>query len=650
MSENTIDDLSPEELVQFIKTLPHEELVKLKRKIILQPITSKEHLWAWCYIFLDIDFPMGVVYPTSTHSPADAMWRIYELMRTGESQDVPQVAMLASRDSYKTLSAAALEVLCMVQLRLPVAHMAAIKPQSAKAIQYVNAFFRKLRPYLEYHKWEKKSDSKSYIEWVTDRDETIYLNIVTATIAGANSEHVPMLFIDEVDVVQDPRALKEAQMIPSTFQDYFPLTVYLSTRKFAGGLMEKTLKQTINAGGEILRWNILDVCERITKEEAQIDKPKVARYISREMPMQNITPEQWAELSDEEQLDFEKFEAYAGIAEHPMLSVMRNFLVDRPQSDKGNLWKPLVAVYNNFRGTDADMAEAQLLCNKPSTSGLVYPRFDELKNVLTVRQAMQKLLGEDTDIDNFEYLKDYLKNLGIPIIGGGDWGWTDYTVLVVIALLPGGEAWLLDCFIEDHLELDDIVKYGSEMQNEWDVDKWYVDQNYPAYLKKLRKAQKDGPGGGAGWTVPKFKKVVEDGITALQSKIVDSDNVRRFYVLDTPNNRFVIDSFGEYRWALDGKGEVIEGKPFHDKDGVADTMDAIRYPAQNVFMKGKGGHFAMTGKNANKPEKTKVPTQSSLQEQAKTVNNKIMQDKINSLATKKTSQPKSKGKKKIFWA
>ena len=115
------------------------------------------------------------------------------------------------------------------------------------------------------------------IEWITDTGQNIYLKIVIATVRGMNSEHVPMLFMDEVDVVQDPRALEEAKMIPSMSNDrkYFPLTVYLSTRKFAGGLMEKTLKETEKAGGEVLRWNILDICERISHEEARVDEPKV---------------------------------------------------------------------------------------------------------------------------------------------------------------------------------------------------------------------------------------------------------------------------------------------------------------------------------------------------------------------------------------
>ena len=361
-----------------------------KCKILLEPLHSVDDLQNWLYVFLDLYFPKGVVYPDSTHGPADAMWRIYELMRTGQAEDIPQVCMLASRDSFKTLGAAALEVLCVLHFRISVAHMAAISSQSDKAVQYCNAFFRKLKPYLEYNGWKQSSDNKKMIAWLTDEGQEVYIRIVIATIAGANSEHVPMLFIDEVDVVQDPRALKEAQMIPSTFQDYFPLTVYLSTRKFAGGLMEKTLKQTINAGGEVLRWNILDVTERIPHDVAKVDEPRKIRYISRELPMETLLEEEWNQLADEVKHKYERLEAYAGIADHKMLPVMRNYLVDRPQDDFGGLYKKLSATHNNFKTLDADMADAQLLCNKPSASGLVYPRFDNKNNVLTVQQAWEK--------------------------------------------------------------------------------------------------------------------------------------------------------------------------------------------------------------------------------------------------------------------
>lgn len=615
-----------------------QEIEELKKKLVLKPLNNVQELRAWMYLFFNIDFPSGTVYPTSTHGPADAMWRIYELMKTGQSQDIPQVTMLSSRDSFKTLSAAALEVLCFTHFRISIAHAAAVVDQSDKAVQYANGFFRELRPYLEYHGWQRATDNKKKIEWITDTGESIYLRILVMSVRGMNSEHLPMLFIDEVDIVQDLRALKEAKMVPSLYKQYFPLTVYLSTRKFAGGLMEKTLKETLAAGGEVLRWNILDVTERITREQAQVDKPKVVRYLSRQLPNENLSPEQWNELADEKKNNYERFEAYAGIALHPLLPVMRNYLVDRPQDDTGGLYKPLAAVNNNFKQVPPDMGEAQLLCNKPSSSGLVYPRFDNQKNVLSVKQAIKKLLGDEVEIDNFEYLKDHLKALGVTIVGGGDWGYTDFTVLVIIALMPGGEAWLLDTLKMQHLELDDIAKYGKELQDTWGVDRWYVDQNYPAYLKTLKRK--------AGMKCPTFTKVVEDGITGLQGKIVDSQNVRRFYVLDTPNNKDVIDSFGEYKWQLDGKGEIIEGKPYHDKDGVADVMDAIRYPAQNLFIKGKRVTYTSTGdpkdmKPAQTIEKNKeIVTQ---------VNANIMKNQIQQLTQGGGSTSSVKRKGKIFW-
>ena len=457
-----------------------------------------------------------------------------------------------------------------------------------------------------------------------------------------NSEHVPMLFIDEVDVVQDPRALDEAKMIPSTYKNYFPLTVYLSTRKFAGGLMEKTLKQTIAAGGEILRWNILDVAERITRKEARADEPKVVRYISTQLPMENLTPEEWQTLPDEKKHKYERFEAYAGIAEHPLLAVMRNYLVDRPQNDVGYLYKPVSSVRNNFNQLDSEMAEAQLLCNKPSSSGLVYPRFSDTDNILSPQEAWERITGLDTPC-TFNNLRQYLIDLGITFIGGADWGFSDYTSLVVLALLPSGEIWHMDTFAMQALEIDDIAKYGKELQDTWQVSKWWCDQNYPSYLKTLRRK--------ADMKCPKFTKDVSAGISALQSKIVNSTNIRKYYVIDTPNNKIVTSAFSEYRWKTDGKGEIIEGTPYHDKDGVSDIMDSIRYPFQCTFAKGAKAQFGVAG--AEKQDKQKQLNQSlNLKEAAKSVNKDIMQQKISSLTGNSSSSKNSRkkgGTKKILW-
>lgn len=607
-----------------------DELEKLKADLILKPLNSAQELQDWMYTYLDIKFPMGVVYPGSTHGPIDAMWRIYDLMKTGGSRDVPQVCMLASRDSYKTLSAAAIEVLCMIHFEISVAHGAAIKSQSEKAIQYVNSFFRKVGPYLEENNWKKISDSKAKIEWLTDKGDAIYLRIVVATVAGMNSEHVPMLFMDEIDVVQDPRALEEAKMIPSVYKNYFPLTVYLSTRKYAGGLMEKTLKDTERSGGEVLRWNIIDVTERLTHAEARADKEKVLRYISRELPLQNLSPEEFAEINEESRDKYKAIEAYAGIAKHPMLSVMHNWLVDRPQGDFGNLYKPIFAVHNNFKQTSPEMGEAQLLCNKPSSSGLVYPRFCSVQNAISIDEAWEYLSGDKVENKTLDELVQYMHNLGIEFYGAADWGDTDETAIGVFVKIAGGKAWLIDMTAAPGMEIPEIKEKLKELTEIYKVQKWFCDSNYPAYIKMLRKTD-TVYGKIPAIGVKKGPDSVIDGITAVKAKIVDANNNRHFKVLKTRNNERVFDSFETYKLKLDGKGNPIDGKPEHGKDGVADIMDMIRYFHHSMFGRGSKVLFSYDLENIKGNPRT-------------------LQNKINDLTGNKTVNTLKSGKKKgIVW-
>lgn len=607
------------------------EIEKIKTDLILKPLNSKEELRDWLYTFFGLKFPMGVVYPTSTHGPIDAAWRIYELMKTGESQEKPEVVLLSSRDSFKTLIASAIEVLCLVHFEISIAHAAAILSQSEKAVTYANSFFNKISPYLVANGWEKTSDNKTKIEWRTNKGETVYLRVLVMTRKGMNSEHLPMLFIDEIDLIQDPGALEEAKMVPSIYKQYFPLTVSLSTRKYAGGLMEKKIKEVERAGGEILRWNIIDITERITPDDAKIDQPKVVRYLARELPLRNISEKQFFELNEKEQQDYERFEAYAGIAEHPLLPVMKHCLVHRPQNDVGHLYKPLVAVRNNFKILSPEMGEAQLLCNKPSSSGLVYPRFDRGLNSITVDEAYSFLSGEEEKDRTVDELIKYMHNLGIEFYGSADWGNTDETSLGIYAKITGGVTWMIDLLSAPDMEIHEIKDKCKILTEIYRVKKWFCDSAYPAYIKMLRQTKTS-----LGYNVPAIGVVkgvdsVVDGITCVQSKIVDTNNVRFFKILKVRNTERVFDSFETYKWRLDGKGDPIDGKPEHGKDGVADIMDSIRYYFHSMFGKG-----------------SKVLFSYDLEVIGQKHTN--LQSKINDLTGNKPANSQKSGKKKgIVW-
>jgi hypothetical protein len=165
------------------KTQLEEEI---KKKYIFDKFNSAQELKDWAYLYLNIDLPMGHVYPDSNSSPAEALYRIYDLIKTGKTADIPQVVMVSGRDCYKTASAAVLQVLLTVHFRLSVAVMSAQKPQSEKAISYINSHFRKISKYLEGHGWKNVSDSKSRVEWIDDNGDSIYIRIVVATRSGAN--------------------------------------------------------------------------------------------------------------------------------------------------------------------------------------------------------------------------------------------------------------------------------------------------------------------------------------------------------------------------------------------------------------------------------------------------------------------------------
>jgi hypothetical protein len=396
--------------------------------------------------------------------------------------------------------------------------------------------------------------------------------------------------LDEIDVVQDEKALKESAMIPSIKDGIFPITLMLSTRKFAGGLMEKFVNETPKMGGEVLRWNILDVCARITKEEARVGEPKVKRYIARHLPLSNISPEEHGLLNDTDKLKYEEFWAYAGIAEHELLPVMKNYLVDRNQDDHGNLYKPVPAVFNNFKSTTPDMGEAQLLCNQPSSIGLVYSSFQPHLNTLTVQAAMAELSGDPIEMyenATLESLVDYMHTLGIEFYGGADWGSTDETSLVVGAKLPSGKFWLIDLISSPGLEIPEIVKYMKSLTETYKIQRWYCDSAYPAYIKLVKKEGIPAIG------VKKGPESVMDGIVAVRSKILTSNNVRSFKVIRTTSTERVVECFGTYKWKLDGKGDPIDGKPDHGKDGVSDILDAIRYLVFSLYGKtGSGVKFS----------------------------------------------------------
>jgi hypothetical protein len=139
-------------------------------------------------------------------------------------------------------------------------------------------------------------------------------------MAGANSEHVPFMVVDEVDVVlkQNVPAYEEAKLIPSPWQGVRPITLYTSTRKFSFGLVQKELDEAEETGLLAIHWNIVDVTEKCPPERHLPQEPKIPIWY-REPGGQNrgiaLSEDDFKLLSDEKKKDFKQTEGYRRLPE-----------------------------------------------------------------------------------------------------------------------------------------------------------------------------------------------------------------------------------------------------------------------------------------------------------------------------------------------
>lgn len=187
----------------------------LLRKALLVPCETKEALSDWLVLYMGLDFPDCVVDTDSTTSPMDAIWEMYQAMLKNNRQDMQRTMWYASRDSFKTLAAASIEILAMLHCGRDAGHMAAVESQALNSQKYVKQAFR--RPYLR-DLLVNDNETKVVVRWYTHKGTGEYITdsefkrllpaeqdpylphehsvtIVICTIKGANSLHVPFFCV-----------------------------------------------------------------------------------------------------------------------------------------------------------------------------------------------------------------------------------------------------------------------------------------------------------------------------------------------------------------------------------------------------------------------------------------------------------------------
>lgn len=558
-------------------SLPDEEKRKFS-EMMFSELSSAQEIKDWVKFFLGLELPLEITDPESTSSPLDAIWQVYNTFKLNKGDVNPGYILMSCREGMKTVSVAIMEILLLLHFQLDIGHAAATETQSSVALQYIGGFILNIEPLLNFAGWEKVSENKRLIKYKTPQNKLPFIKIVICNPKGMNSLHSNVLFLDELDLA-DPAALKEGKFITSFSKGIYGVKVYLSTRKYAFGNMAKAIDNAPAMNYKILRWNVIDVTERCPASRHKPEGPLEDRYVQKNLPLVQITPEEHNLLPDAEKTKYDLVkDTFEGCRSCTLLPVCRMRLAQKPDAATGGFYKPITSVEIAFRENvpDPDAAEAQLMCWKPGSEGLVYPRFStdlNKGNIITLKQAYDSLVGPNlkTLVSELDLINE-LQKLEIPIHAGVDWGYTHDSVIIIMALLPTGEVWIIDCYAAPGLEFSDVLEIAKSYRDKYKVQKWFVDQAQPANAKSFNKN---------GMRCPSFKKDVMGGIEALRSKISSSDGRRLLKIVATKETAKVISALQKHRFKLDGQGNVTLEPD--DERGIADICDAARYPAQNLF-------------------------------------------------------------------
>lgn len=581
---------------------------QLRRQFLFRICETEEELHDWILTFLGLDMPNGTVHPDSNSNPMAMIFEMYSKMLQGDDESFMRVLYYASRDSFKTLGASVIEVLAMLHLNRNVAHMAAISDQAMKAQEYVKRAFR--RPHIrdfvvgnnervtkivrfynpetkhsltsdEYNSLSASQQAKHEeiaraLAGYLEREN--YVKIVICTLAGANSEHVPLFVIDEVDVVANPVAYEESQNIPAGRAGKLPITMLTSTRKQAFGLVQKEIDRAEKSGLKIRHWNIIDVTARCLPERHRPDLVKIKLWVSNEN-LNHTDEAGYAEMNFKEKELYAEAEAFAGCAKCKLFVGCRTRLATH-QTSNSTMLKSIPETIGKFNANSIEMAKAQLLCLKPSSVGLVYGRFDKTRHVLTPAQAYAKIWGEQhPDAKNLTkaMLLDLVRQRDVAWNGGMDWGHT-HNFAYVHTFKDGPRCFVTHCISIAELDPDQMLDVCEPFRMY--SPSIYADTADPKMGKLFKKN---------GHRMVKWKKApgsVVGGIQIVRWMMNPPMGQPNFFIIhdigEDPHIDTLVNNLAEYHWKTDATGKPTD-VPSEDND---DEPDALRYVVMNVFTPG----------------------------------------------------------------
>jgi len=578
-----------------------------ERRYLFVPCQSKKELKNWIRVYLGLDYPDGRVDPSSNSDPMSLLWELYSAA-VDPDREWERLLGYASRFSFKTLSASILELLFLIHHGRNIAHMAALEAQAQNSQEYIKKFL-KLPIFngfllkdntreLFFSRYLDPVTNMSFTEKevpllpteIRDRLQNLvnYIKIIVATTASANGLHTNLVVLDEVDLITNKEAYNEAKLIPTEEKGFRPITFLTSTRKYSIGLVQKEIDAAAETGLEVRHWNILDVTERCTEARHQPTKTKLPIYRSQKL-LKAISEEDFERLDIASKEKYVKDEGYWGcLNECKLFAACKGNLVK--QTNGSSILKSIGHIIQQFSINDPERANAQLLCNKPSKEGMIYPNLDAEIHFKSAQQIANMITGEEfPEKYTQKELIGLAQSLDCRFVSGMDHGYT-HNFAVCTGFIYGNKLFMIDSFAVPELEISQKINLCNDRIKHLDPT-IYPDPADPGSRKTFI---------NHGYKCKEFKKgpgSVLEGINAVRTKLMPSLG-REPEVYFIKDNDGVLNLFGDlskYHWIV-GVDEKPTDVPDDDND---DSADAFRYLIMN--------EFPLKKKNRNASEGSELP-------------------------------------------
>ncbi len=237
------------------------------KQALLDIIAAKDRnlLWGWIKQFIGYEIPREKICPDHC-AP-------FDFVADYLFGEVDFAVVLANRSGGKTQNFGILDtILAFLYDDIEIATVGAIQFQAQKCYEYFKSFSLQF-PFS--HNTGTQTMKKS-----TGKNKSS-VQVLTGTMSGVNAPHPQLLFVDEIDLMAWP-VLQQALSMPQSKHGVLAKTVLTSTRKFAGGAMQRLMDEAPTKGYKVYQWCVWEIMEKLPTDPVALDR--VQKVFGNELP------------------------------------------------------------------------------------------------------------------------------------------------------------------------------------------------------------------------------------------------------------------------------------------------------------------------------------------------------------------------------